>query len=163
MTPALRTPGISSIHRPASKHSVPTETHNVFQGVMGVRDQGTCVLIIPDGQGGSQGTRRAVLTLEESGPRAEPPEMKGRCGCAGALTLFWKDPLTLRIFLLQKPPVLTTQDSSWQGTSWHVTAALCPWGLPACPEGLPSGPGPCRVLFSGTGTRSSGEHNPQGV
>ena len=57
-----------------SSHSVPTETHNVAQGVTGTRDQGTCVLIIPDGQGGS--TRQAVLTLEESGPRAEPSGMK---------------------------------------------------------------------------------------
>ena len=98
MTPALCTPGISSVHRPASKHSVPTETHNVAQGVTGTRAPGTCVLIIPDSQGGS--TRQAVLTLEESGPQAEPSGMKCRCSCSGALTRFWKDPPTFRIFLL---------------------------------------------------------------
>lgn len=156
MTPALCTPGISSVHRPAPKHSVPTETHSVAQGVTGTRDQGTCVLIIPESQGGSHSTR--------------PPDPGGVWALSRAvweevsLWLCWgPDPLLEgpthpQDFPSSKAPhhhhpgqQLAGDKLACRGCSVSLGAAL-----------LPSWSGPCRVLFSGTGTGSSGEQNPQG-
>lgn len=86
-----------------------------------------------------------------------PSGRKCRCGCAGALTLFWKDPPYPQDFLSSEALPSPLQDSSLGRGQVGMSRLLCVPG--GCPALLVRPPG---VLLFRHWHRSSGEQNPQG-